>query len=197
MIQPVCKVPFHSNLYHNTPFWNWAVPVFVSMNKILLLLSYTGCLSHEYWNQQHRSLCFTCLFNILCFYMYHLQKSWSTTDLCHNVSILEILSQPILCFTASFQQKRLKSKATFKTIKHVKHRDWNKKIYLMMCLPSGSGSLNKSECGYSWVVLFPISTDLHSRTLQTGHTVNEKASTLTVTKNKWKPTVMQCWNNAV
>lgn len=29
-----------------------------------------------------------------------------------------------------------------------------------MCLPSGSGSLNKSECGYSWVVLFPISTDL-------------------------------------
>ena len=48
----------------------------------------------------------------------------------------------------------------------------------MMCLPSGSGSVNKSECGYSWVVLFPVSIDLQSRTLQTGHTVNEKASTL-------------------
>lgn len=133
MIQPVCKVPFHSNLYHKTPFWNSAVPVFVSMNKILLLLSYTGCLSHEYWIQQHHLLCFTHLFNILCFYMHHLQKSWSTTDLCHSGSLLEILSQPILCFTTSFQQRKLKSKPTFKTIKYVKSRDWNKNIYLMMC----------------------------------------------------------------
>jgi hypothetical protein len=49
----------------------------------------------------------------------------------------------------------------------------------MICLPSGGGSLNRSECGYSWVVLFPLSTGLHSRTLQTGHTVNEDESTYT------------------
>lgn len=49
----------------------------------------------------------------------------------------------------------------------------------MMCLPYGSGSVNKSECGYSWVVLFPVSTDLDSRTLQTGHTVNEGRSIYT------------------
>jgi hypothetical protein len=48
-----------------------------------------------------------------------------------------------------------------------------------MCLPSGGDSVNKYDCGYSQVVLFPVSNDLESRTLQTGHTANEGESIYT------------------
>lgn len=147
----------------------------------------------KYQIQWHRSLHFTCMFNILCFYMHHIQKSCGTRNLCHTDSLLEILSQSILYFTARFLFNRggfkinlvLNSKECKKQGLKQKYilNDlpaiwwWQfEQIWMWLQLggivpikhwPAFKNLTNRSHCKWRWKHLY-----------------------ISVTKNKWKPTVM-------